>query len=393
MENFEYYNPVKVAFGAGTVRQIGQHAALYGKKALIATYQDCSFFAEILETIHRDLAANGVASIDYPNITANPLLSQAEQGVAVCRADEIDVIIALGGGSVMDCAKIIAAGVKYPHPLEKMIMFSHSCPKTIPPRQALPTVMVPTLPGTGSEMNPTAVITDEATGRKSYVWEPSCLYAKTALLDPDLTVSLPPYQTACGAFDIVAHVLEAYLNGDPAVNLELQERMQEGVVKAVLAVLPQVWSNPGDVQARGVMMWAASIALNGWLTSGTFTFTPMHQMGHVLSARYHAAHGATLACMMPAWFRYFAGRPDNGKYIQMAERLFGASLPEAADRLEKRMRQYGIQTRLSQFGVQPAELDALTDIVVEVSFGPDHRLSGHPPMTRQDIRAIYELAL
>ncbi|MBQ2734528.1 MAG: iron-containing alcohol dehydrogenase, partial [Clostridia bacterium] len=345
MEAFEYYNPVKVLFGEGKLAEIGSQTALYGQKALIVTYEKSDFFDSVIEKIHTSLEKNGVEWVDFRGVSANPLLCQAKRGVELCRSNGIDVLIALGGGSVMDCTKIIAAGALYPHDLEKMILFSHSAIEQIPPTESLPTLMIPTLPATGSEMNPTAVITDEKTSRKSYVWEPSCMYAKVAVMDPELTVTLPPYQTACGAFDIIAHVIEAYLNGDTHYDLSVQERMQEGVVRAVLDTLPVVWEHPDNLQARGALLWASSIALNGWLTSGTFGFTPMHQMGHVLSSHYNTTHGATLACMMPAWMRYFVTRPDGEKYLQLADRIFGCSLSEAADRLEKTIRSYGVQTR------------------------------------------------
>ena len=393
MENFEYYNPVKVVFGAGVLSQIGSYAAAYGKKAMLVTYTECRFFKDAMDTIHESLAAAGVSCVDYLGVTANPLLSQARTGVGLCRENGVDLLIALGGGSAIDCTKVIAAGYYYEHDMAQMLMLSHSDVTAIPPEKALPVIAVPTLAGTGSEMNPIGVITDDASGKKSYVWEPSCLYAKVAIMDPTLTTSLPPYQTACGGFDIVAHVMEAYINGDPQVNLTLHDRMQEGVMRAALSGLEQVWQDPANVQARGVLMWAASIALNGWLTSGTFGFTPMHQMGHVLSARYNATHGATLACMMISWMHYFEDRPDNQKYVQFAKEVFGCGLREARIRFEEMMREKGVQTRISQFGATEEDLDALTDMVVSVSFGPDGKLNGHPKMTREDIYNCYKLAL
>lgn len=392
MEAFEYYNPVKVVFGEGTLKQIGEIAKGHGSRALILTYEEHGFFQDVLDTIHSALDENGVAWVDDPGVTANPLLSQAQKGVDMCREHQIDLVIGLGGGSVMDCAKVIAAGVLYPHELKKMVQFSHSDVQSIPPTESLPTIMIPTLPGTGSEMNPTAVITDEQTRQKSYVWTP-CLYPKAAVMDPELTRTLPAYQTACGALDIFAHVMEAYVNGDPAVNLTLQEHMQEGVMKAVLETLPVVWENPQDLQARGVLMWAASIALNGWLTTGTFGFTPMHQMGHVLSAQFGATHGATLACMMPAWMKHFAKKENNIKYAQLAMRIFNCGIEEAADKLEAIIRSYGVQSRISQFGAKLEDVDRLTDEVVTVSFGPDGLLNGHPKTTREDIRTLFEISL
>ena len=164
-------------------------------------------------------------------------------------------------------------------------------------------------------------------------------------------------------------------------------------MKASLEGLEQVWKDLQDVQARGMLMWAASIALNGWLLSGTFGFTPMHQMGHVLSAKYNATHGATLACMMLSWMKYFEDRPDNGKYVQLAQNVFGLGLAEAREKLENLMKEKGVQMRISEFGVKEEELDELTDMVVAVSFGPDGKLNGHPKMTREDIYQCYKLAL
>ena len=393
MENFEYYNPVKVVFGDGVLGQIGTYAARYGKKAMLVTYQECTFFTKTIDQIHKSLEEAGVSCIDYMGVTANPKLSQARKGAALCREHGVDLLIALGGGSAIDCTKVIAAGVYYAHDMSQMLMLSHSDVNAIPPTRAMPYIAVPTLAGTGSEMNPIGVVTDDESGKKSYVWEPGCLYAKAAIMDPNLTTSLPPYQTACGGFEIVAHVMEAYINGNPAVNLTLHDRMQEGVMKGTLEALEQVWENPKDVQARGVLMWAATIALNGWMTSGTFGFTPMHQMGHVLSAKYNATHGATLACMMVSWMKYFVDRPDNGKYVQFAREVFNCSLQEAAEKFDNMMRQKGVQTRIRQFGAVEADLEELTDTVVAVSFGPDGKLNGFPKMTREDIYQCYKLAL
>ncbi|MBQ3065000.1 MAG: iron-containing alcohol dehydrogenase [Clostridia bacterium] len=393
MENFEYYNPVKVVFGEGVLAQVGAYTAQYGKKALLVTYQRCDYFAQTIEAIQGSLAEAGVDCVVYKGITANPLISQVKGGVALCLEHGIDVIVALGGGSVIDAAKVIAAGVFYEGDPAGMLMLSHSDVTAKPPKRALPYIAIPTLAGTGSEMNPIGVITDDATGKKSYVWEPGCLYAKAAIMDPTLTVGLPPYQTACGGYDIFAHVMEAYINGDPEKDLTLHDRMQEGVMRAALEALEKVWENPADTQARGVMMWAASVALNGWLLSGTFAFTPMHQMGHVLSAKYNATHGATLACMMVSWMRYFENRPDNAKYVMLAKNVFGCDLRTAREQLDAAMRAKGVQTRISEFGVKEEDLDALTDMVVSVSFGPDGKLNGHPKMTREDIYQCYKLAL
>ena len=220
------------------------------------------------------------------------------------------------------------------------------------------------------------------------------MYPEIAILDPTLTVTLPPYQTACGAYDIIAHVIEAYFNGESdKYNMTLHDRMQLGVIRAVWETLPVVMECPEDLQARGVLMWAASIGLNGWLTSGTFGFTPMHQMGHVLSARYHATHGATLCCMMVAWLRRFADKEEGTRYRSFAKEFFGTTAEEAANILEENMRANGVQTRISQFGAKEEDIESLADAVRDVSFGPDGYLNCVPKLSWDDIRDLYRIAL
>ncbi|MCT4606552.1 MAG: iron-containing alcohol dehydrogenase [Marinisporobacter sp.] len=393
MNNFEYFNPVKVIFGAGEVKEIGIQGKAYGKKAMLVSYTDISFYGDLFDRIHSLLHEQNIKYVDFLEVTANPTLAQARKGIEICKAEGVDFVIGIGGGSAMDCAKVIAAGVEYKAgDIAKMIAFSHNDNSQIPPTEALPTIMIPTLPATGSEMNPTAVITDEVRVRKSYVWAPDCLYPKVAIIDPTLTTSLPSYQTACGGIDTIAHILESYFNGAGG-NLDLQDRMQEGVIRTVLDNLPKVLANPNDIETRGVMQWAASIALNGWLLSGTYTWAPMHQMGHVLSARFNATHGATLATMILAWMRFFAKREDNTRYEQYAQRMYGKTLLDAADEFESLLKKIGVQSHISEFGVTQEELDTLTEDVVRVSFGEDSMLGSVPAITKEDVRKIYEIAL
>jgi alcohol dehydrogenase YqhD (iron-dependent ADH family) len=393
MNNFEFYNPVKVVFGEGVLNDIGKHVKEYGKKAVLVTYTDISFYGDLFDRLHKSMEDAGVEYMDYLGVEANPTLKQAQKGIEICRSFDADIVIGVGGGSAMDCAKVVAAGVKYPHELNRMISFSHSDDWQIPPKEALPMIMIPTLPATGSEMNPTAVITEQETHRKSYVWAPECLYAKIALVDPSLSKTLPVYQTACGAFDTIAHTLESYFNGEKTQNISLQDRLQEGLVKAVLENLPKVMEDPFDIQTRGVMQWASAIALNGWVLSGTYGWAPMHQLGHVVSTRYKATHGATLSVIMIAWLKYWQGRSDNERYVQFAERIYGAGLKEATAQFEESIKSSGVQTRLSEFGATEEDIDMLVDDVVRISFGADGMLASVPPISKEDVKEIYTIAL
>ena len=396
MNPFELYNPVKVVYGPGEVKRVGAETAAYGKNALIVSYSVVDFYGDLFDRIHKSLEEAGVAYTDCFVATANPKLSEARKAIALGKEKNVDVIIAVGGGSAMDLSKVVAAGILYPHELEKMIKFSHSEDSQIPPKAALPMVMIPTLPATASEMNPTAVITDDATQRKSYVWEPACLYAKVSILDPELTLTLPAYQTASGAIDAISHVVEPFFFSDEATfgNIDLHDHMQIGVIRAMYENLPKVLANPNDVQLRGMMQFAATVGLNGWLTCGVQGWTPMHQMGHVLSSHFGATHGATLACMMVAWMRYFSTKEQNGRFVKFAKLMYGTEdLIEAADKLEAYIREQGVQTRISQFGVTENDLEALTDGVVRVSFSADGTLASIPPITREEAYKIYKLAL
>lgn len=397
MNEFEFYNPVKIIFGAGRVDCIGEQAKEYGTRALIVSYADVGFYGNLFDRIHEKLEANGVAWVDYFAATANPKISEAIGGVKLGRKKQVDVVIGVGGGSAMDLSKVIAAGILYPYEdIRKMIKFTHREDTQIPPKEALPMIMIPTLPATASEMNPTAVITDDETLRKSYVWEPACLYPKVSILDPVLTTTLPPYQTACGAMDAISHVVEPFFFSDEASfgNIDLQDHMQMGVIRAIYGRVRDVLEHPEDVQLRGLMQFSATVGLNGWLTCGVQGWTPMHQMGHVLSSHFHATHGATLACMMLAWMRYFAGKEQNERFVKFAKLMFGTeNLMDAANRFEAYMSDLGVQTRISQFGCTEADLEMLTQGVVEVSFSADGTLASIPPITREEAKEIYRLAL
>lgn len=393
MQDFEYSNPVHVVFGNGCVKEAGIHAKKFGSHALLVTYEEAEFLEPLLSSLHKSLCENGLSCTDYCGASPNPTLRQAEKGVALCRDKQIDLVIGVGGGSAMDLAKAVAAGVLYDGELRDMFLFSHSTESRRPPERALPMLLIPTLPATGSEMNCTAVLTDEKSRKKSYVWAPDCLYAKVALMDPTLTAGLPVFQTACGAIDTIAHIAESYFNGDMDQNLVLQDRMQEAVIKSVLETLPRVMACPEDLEARGVMLWAASVALNGWLLSGTYTWAPMHQIGHVLSARYGATHGATLGTMIPAWMRFFAGRTDNGRYRQFAERVFGKELSAAADDFTQLLKDNGLPTGISAFGVCKEDIRGIAGDVAAVSFNADGELASNPPLTREDVERICEIAL
>ena len=319
-------------------------------------------------------------------------------GIKICKEAGSTFLIGVGGGSAMDATKMIAAGVLYEGDLWNMVFSRHDNSKVvIPPVKALPILMIPTLPATGSEMNPTVVVTNEKLNEKSYTWAP-CLYPKISIVDPELTTSLPAYQTACGAADTIAHVLEFFLMGFE--DAFLNNRIQESVMLTVLEYLPLVRKDPKDVNARAHLQWASIVALNGWSQPGD-GWTPMHQLGHVLSAHTDCAHGASLTIVMPAWMKHFY-KTNLLQYGLLAKRVFGVDSTnrspeqlayEGITSFEAILKEWGLPIRLPEIGLKEADIPALVEDVVRVSFGADGKMRSRPPASREDVEKVFQLAL
>jgi len=398
MENFELYNPVKIIFGPDEVSRTGEEAAKLGKKAMVVSYLEHDFFSDLLKRIESMLTAAGLGVVPFYEVTANPLMSQVDAAVRQCKAEDVDMVIAVGGGSAMDVAKITAAGVEYQGDLWNMIVNRHDQEVAAPPEKALPLLMVPTLPATSSEMNCGAVVTNERIMEKSYVFA-ECLYPKVSIVDPSLTCSLPAYQTACGAADTISHAMETYLNG--VDDTPLQDRFLEGVITTIMENVGKALEHPNDVTVRAHLQWASVVAWNGWFQAGSGGWAPMHQLGHVLSARHNVTHGASLAIVMVAWMKHLYQHRLE-RYVQFADRILGmevkgkdsdAVAQAAIDQFDSFLKGIGVPTRLSDVQISEDEIDAMVDDVVRISFGPDGKLNSRPPIDREQVKKIYNLAL
>ena len=382
MNSFTYCNPVKVVFGNGVLAQAGDEAAKLGKRALVVSYDDNSVTATLAKLAEL-LDAAGVAHSSFLEVTPNPPIEMVARGVESAKTFGADLVIGVGGGSAMDAAKAIAAGVLYPHgDLWNMVYASHSDVTAQPPEKALPLLQIPTLPATGSEMNMCAVVSSTVRKQKSYIWA-DCLYAKTAILDPELTYTLPPFQTACGGIDAISHVLEIFVNGQP--KSDLLHEFQLGVIRTIVKNLPVVLANPTDADARAELMWAATCGINGWASPGD-AWTPMHQVGHVLTSRHGINHGTSLAIMMPAWMDYF-------KALKPAPyERFEREIMSIAD-FRAFIRKCGVPVTLGEKGVTAADIPAIVEGVKTVSFNADGVLASNPPVTAEMLAEILRRAL
>ncbi len=391
---FEFCNPTKLVFGRGVLQRLGEETAAIGRKALLVIGGGSVRRNGVLDRALRSLNAALVETEVFEGIEPNPRLPTVVRGGRAARDCGADVVVALGGGSVMDAAKVIAAWPFYEGDPWDMIRHGQEHPR--PPVRALPVVTVPTLAATGSEMNDGAVITNPDTTEKSYVIAP-CLYPRVAVVDPELTVTVPPDHTAYGIADLVTHVTESYFNGVDGT--PLQDRMAEAVVHVALEYGPRAVRDGSDLEAREQVQWASVVALNGWVQAGTAAPFPVHQIEHVISAHTDLAHGAGLAIVSPAWMRV-AARRDPGRYARFAARVFGVTARgpdnvEAAlagiDRLEAFFRSLGCPTRLSEAGIGAELLERYARDVLRVG-GDGRTLAGRPPMNLDDVIEVLRLA-
>jgi len=336
MKNFVFHNPTKILFGRDTIPAIGSETAAFGKKALMVYGQGSIKNNGIYDQVTKSLYEAGVTIIEHGGVKSNPILSHVHQGIALARENKVDVIAAVGGGSVIDSAKAIAAGALVEHDVWKFFIGKKSI------KGALPLTCVLTLAASGSEMNSGMVVTNEETKQK-FGFANKHLHPKVSILDPTATFSVSPEYSAYGAVDAIAHVLEFYFtNQEPYT--PVQDHFMEGLVISCMDSCDRVLQSLEDYDARADLMWAATLALNGLTAAGLGkTGFPMHMIEHSLSALYNVAHGAGLSVVIPGWMKYQSQRTPE-KFAQFAEKVFGIN----SGTLEERAAE-GIQALLSWF--------------------------------------------
>jgi len=323
MRDFVYHNPTRIIFGAGTVDRIGAEAAACGRKVLLVYGMSSSKRSGLLDQVARSLADAGVEVCEHGGVRSNPVLSHVRAGIVRAKEERVELIVALGGGSVIDSAKAIAAGVPAEHDVWQFFTGQQ------PIRSALPLLTILTLAAAGSEMNGGMVVTNEETAHKFGVGS-GLLNPKVSILDPTLTYSVPPSYTAYGGVDAIAHALEFYFTTeDPAT--PVQDRLIEGLMVNIMASTEQSLAMPDGYQGRADLMWCAALALCGLPAAGLGPVGfPMHLIEHSLSALYNVPHGAGLAVVMPGWMSYQAkSRPE--KFAQLGERVLGVRAATAGE--------------------------------------------------------------
>ncbi|CAK8711762.1 MAG: iron-containing alcohol dehydrogenase [Candidatus Electrothrix sp. AX1] len=313
MQNFVFHNPTKIIFGRKTVPSVGSETAALGQKALLVYGQSSIKTSGLYEQVMNSLAEAGVTVVEHGGTRSNPLLDHVRQGIAKAKQEKVDVLIAVGGGSVIDTAKAIAAGSVVEHDVWKFFIGKKSI------KAALPVVTVLTLAAAGSEMNSGMVITNQETQEK-FGFGHRLLYPKVSLLDPEVTFTVPPDYTAYGAVDAIAHVLEFYMTTEDA-DTPVQARLMEGLIQNAMASCERCLVDPRDYGGRANLMWTATLALNGLTGAGLGRVGfPMHMIEHALSALYDVPHGAGLSVVMPGWLQWYKEQ-DAARIAQLGRAL------------------------------------------------------------------------
>lgn len=395
--NFEYSNPTHLVFGAGIISRLGEFAVKYGKRALLITGGGSVKRSGIFDKVANSLKDAGITVFECEGVEPNPRIASVRRGAAIAKQNQCELIVALGGGSVMDASKVMAAAVKYDG--DPWDMIYHRQEKVYFPTAAIPLITIPTLAATGSEMNCGAVITNEETTEKSFVQAP-CLFPKVALMDPELTVSVPKNQTAYGVCDLITHITEGYFNG--VGNSPIQDRFAEGVILTAMEYGPKAIANGNDLDAREQIMWAATVALNGFVQSGNGGVGfPVHMIEHTVSAFHDITHAVGLAIINPSWMR-FAAKRNPAKFVQFAERIFGLK-SKGADALdcalagiakfEAFLKEIGCPTRFSEVGIDGKLFTKYAQETLRIIHDGNGKLPAQPPMSEADIVSVLQAAL
>ncbi len=355
MQNFTFANPTRIIFGRGTISKLGPEAAKAGKKALLVYGGGSIRKNGVYEAVTAALQSSGVSFIEHAGVKPNPSLEHARNGIKKAVENGCDLVVAAGGGSVIDESKTIAAGVKH-----KGDVWDFFCGKA-EIRDALPLFTVLTLPATGSEMNAGCVITNEAAKQK-YSAHSERLFPRVSILDPETTMTLPRAQVANGAVDAIAHIIEGYFtttDRDAAVT----DETVHALARAIIASTERILKDPSDYNARASMMWSATLALNGLATCGYGGMNFInHVIEHSLSALYDIAHGAGLAIVMPAWFRHHLETEGPARLEKFGAAVFGTATAEGTIKsFEDFFRRAGAPVRLSEANIPAADIPLIAE--------------------------------
>ncbi|NIK71901.1 iron-containing alcohol dehydrogenase [Paenibacillus sp. BK720] len=388
MENFEFHNPTKILFGKGQVSSLKKEIPAYGKRILLVYGGGSIKRNGLYDQVMRELREIEAFVIELEGVEPNPRLTTVKKGINLIRDNQLDFILAVGGGSVMDSAKAIAAGVPYEGDVWDIVIGQAKAPSN-----SVPIGTVVTIAGTGSEMNGNSVITNWDTNTKAFFNSPYVL-PKFSILDPELTFSVPRDQTIYGSVDIMAHVFEQYFHASN--NAPLQERIGEAILLSVVETAPKLVNDLHNYEYREVMLLNGTLALNGLTGMGVNPDWATHLIEHAVSAVHDIPHGGGIAIIAPHWMEHVAAvRPE--KVAQLGVRVFQLDragktdvqlAAEAIHSLRELWASIGAPTKLSDYGIDDKEIELMTERAMLAD-----QIGSYVPLTKDDVRKILRNSL
>lgn len=387
MLNFNYSIPTKIFFGKDKINVLGEQIKQYGSKVLLVygggSIKKNGLYDKVIDIFNK----NNISFWELPGVEPNPRITSVRKGAEICKENNIDIILAVGGGSSIDCSKVIGAAACYDGEAWDLVIN----PSKI--KKVLPIASILTLSATGSEMDAGAVITNLETNQKLGTGHKD-MAPKFSILDPTNTFTVPKSQTAAGTADIMSHIFEVYFNNTKGVYL--QDRMAESLLKTCINYGAKAMESPEDYEARSNLMWASSLAINGLLSYGKETNWSVHPMEHELSAFYDITHGVGLAILTPHWMEYVLNEDTLNKFVEYGVNVW--NIDESLDRYEiahkaiEETKKYfislGIPSTLREVGIGEERLEEMAkQATVRGSLG------NFLPLDSKDVLNIYKASL
>lgn len=391
MNDFTFFSPTYFVFGKGKEKEAGHYVKRFcGSKALIHYGGGSVKRSGLLDRVKESLEQEGLEYVELGGVQPNPRSGLVYEGIQLCRDEGVDFVLAVGGGSTIDSAKAIAAGAIYDGDF-----WDYYQGKTI--ERALPVGTILTIAAAGSEGSPDSVITKEE-GMFKRGARGEGIRPAFSIMNPELTQTLPAYQTACGVTDIMAHVLERYFTNSKEV--EITDRFCEAVLLTLVKEVPKVMADPDDYGARANIMWAGMVAHNNICGVGREQDWASHDIEHELSAVYDCAHGAGLAVIFPAWMRYTM-KHNPMRFAQLATRLWGCQMDfenpentalEGIQAFKRFLRSIGMPVTFSELGARAEDIPAMA---AKCCYGDERSgtVGGFVALHQEDVEKIYRLAL
>jgi len=387
MLDFNYSIPTTIFFGRDKIEVLGDQIKNYGTKVLLVygggSIKKSGLYGKTIDILNK----SGISFWELPGVEPNPRVTSVRKGIEICRENNIELILAVGGGSTIDCAKVIAAGYYYDGDAWDIVID----PRKI--NKVLPIACILTLAATGSEMDAVAVITNFDTKEKLGTGHPD-MAPKFSILDPTYTFTLPEKQTAAGTADITSHIFEVYFSSTNEAFL--QNRMAEAMLKTCIKYGPIALKEPENYEARSNLMWTSSLAINGLLSYGKETEWSVHAMEHELSAYYDITHGVGLAILTPHWMKYILNDSTLDKFVEYGVNVWG--IDENGDKyaianaaIEKTREYYnslGIPSSLSEVGINEEKLEEMAKQSTRRG-----KLGNFRVLDAEDVLSIFRAAL